>query len=118
MKKRSTEGSAFGDRLVAGFEALAEALESGEPLEMRFTARTMKSDDADEKPFGPEDMKAARNRLRASQPVLARFLGVSPQTLRGWEQGTRGVPRMAVRFLKVVEAHPQVWAEHVQAAKK
>jgi len=121
MKKQPTKKSTFGQRMVAGFEAIADALESGEPMDdikKRFTARTVKAAAVAEKPFGPDDMKAARGRLKASQTVLAKFLGVSPQTLRGWEQGTRGVPPMAVRFLEVVEAHPQIWAEHVRPSGK
>lgn len=46
-----------------------------------------------------------------SQPVFGRVLDVSPETLKGWEQG-RKRPRGPVRrLLQVMERHPDLVEE-------
>jgi DNA-binding transcriptional regulator YiaG len=50
-----------------------------------------------------------RAQFRASQALMADFLGVSVRTLRAWEQGRRPVPRIARRFLDALVACPEVW---------
>jgi len=106
----------LGRKLIQAVRETREALESGEPLEKRFTVRTVDLDLV-EKPFGSDELKAARTRIGASQALFARFLGVSPQTLRGWEQGTRRVPTMAARFIEELETFPEMWSRHVQSTK-
>jgi len=54
-----------------------------------------------------------RARLRLSQPVFARALNVSPETIRAWEQGKRRPDGAALRLLQVAERHPEAIVEHV-----
>ena len=49
--------------------------------------------------YGPKEVRAVRMKLRASQALLARFMGVNTQTVSSWEQGRRKVPPMARRYL-------------------
>jgi len=68
MKKQGAKGKGvalgktstpcLGDRLVSGLREIAEALQSGEPLEKRFTVRTLQLD-LEPKAYGPGDVKAA-----------------------------------------------------------
>ena len=59
-----------------------------------------------------------RAKLGASQPLLAKFLGVSLRTLRSWEQGARPIPTIAARYLDDLQEFPDLWARRVQVAKK
>ena len=45
----------------------------------------------------------ARRRLDISDDEMARVLGVSPYTIRNWENGSRSVSPMAVRMLDVLD---------------
>lgn len=63
----------------------------------------------------PQVAAAALKQIRMahgmSQPVFARVLDVSPETLKGWEQG-RKRPRGPVRrLLQVMERHPDIVEE-------
>ena len=107
--------SSLGDEMVAGISAFCDAIESGEPLEKRFTIRTVRLD-LQPKPYGPEDVKRVRANLSASQALLSQFLGISVKTLRSWEQGTRPVPRMACRYLDDIVAYPELWRQRVRMA--
>lgn len=106
----------LGEAMVAGLSAFCDALESGEPIEKRYTIRSVRLDLAP-RPFGADDVKHVRHRLNASQAVLAQFLGVSAQTLRSWEQGRRPVPPLAARCLGDLLEHPDVlWQPRLEAA--
>jgi DNA-binding transcriptional regulator YiaG len=107
----------LGERLIAGLESVADALESGEPLEKRLTVRTVKLD-LEPGEYGPEDVKAVRAKLGASQALLAKFLGVNVQTLQKWEAGTRAVPAIAARYLDDVQEFPEIWMRRIQVAAK
>lgn len=61
--------------------------------------------------FTPEIIKDTRRLLRASQAVFARFLGVSVQTVRAWEQGTNPPSDMACRFLDEIRLNPPYWQQ-------
>lgn len=99
--------------MVAGMSAFCDALEAGEPVEKRFTVRTLILD-LKATSYGPEDVKHVRLSLKASQPIFAQFLGVSVTTLRSWEQGKRPVPQMACRYLDDIVAHPEIWESRIR----
>ncbi|MFV2081601.1 MAG: NadS family protein [bacterium] len=60
--------------------------------------------------FKPVNIKKIRNDLNLSQPVFARMIGVSPKTLRNWEQGRRQPTGPARALLKVVQDYPEIVA--------
>ena len=108
-----TRLSPLGAEMVAGLSAFCDVLESGVPIETRYTVRTV-SLDLQPRPYGADDVKHVRNVLKASQTVFARFLGVSVKTLRSWEQGLRPVPNIACRFMDEVIANPDVWTRRLR----
>jgi putative transcriptional regulator len=61
--------------------------------------------------FLPDDIRAIRRRLGKSQVEFALLIGVSPATLRNWEQGRRTPDGPARALLKVAAAHPRVVAQ-------
>jgi putative transcriptional regulator len=46
--------------------------------------------------------------LNVSQSVFARYLGVSPSTVRAWEQNQRTPSESACRLLQLAERRPEV----------
>ena len=58
------------------------------------------------RPVWPNDIAATRRRLGLSQTEFAAWFGISPGTLRNWEQGRR-VPEGPARILlRVIERDP------------
>lgn len=65
--------------------------------------------------FDRLEVKAIRRKLHVSQIQFARLLGISPATLRNWEQG-RTYPEGAARaLLKVAAKQPQVVLKALRA---
>lgn len=58
----------------------------------------------------PDDIKGIRRRLGKSQVEFALMIGVSPATLRNWEQGRRTPEGPARALLKVAAANPRAVA--------
>ena len=62
---------------------------------------------AEAKTVRPVDIAATRRRLGLSQTEFAAWFGISPGTLRNWEQGRR-VPEGPARvLLRVIEREPE-----------
>lgn len=103
MKKPTVE-----QQIIQGLESLADSLESGEDITRRFTCRKVA---LDLKPtsYNRELVKQTRNALGVSQVLFARFLGVSPSTVRAWEQGEKAPQRIACRFMDEIRSDPKRW---------
>jgi DNA-binding transcriptional regulator YiaG len=111
--KRQKKISPLVAEMVAGMDAFCDALEGGERIEDRFTVRDVHLDLHIER-YGPDDVKNIRHKLKASQALLARFLGVSVSTVRSWEQGTRSIPPMACRYLDDIVKYPEIWRDRIK----
>jgi len=55
---------------------------------------------------GPIDVRKVRQRLRMSQEEFATQFGISPATLRNWEQGRRHPEGPARVLLNIIEREP------------
>jgi putative transcriptional regulator len=55
----------------------------------------------------PLSLKAIRRKLRQSQSEFAFMIGVSPSTLRNWEQGVRQPDGPAIALLTVAKRNPE-----------
>jgi putative transcriptional regulator len=55
--------------------------------------------------FGPDAVRALREREGASQAVLAKHLGVATATVGQWERGQRHPEGPAAKLLSLVKAH-------------
>lgn len=58
--------------------------------------------------FDPISIKSIRHKLHQSQTEFAFMIGVSPSTLRNWEQGTRQPEGPARALLCVAAKNPQI----------
>lgn len=105
-------------KILGEMQGFVEKLEAGEDPAQFFTCRTVTLDLRPSK-YGPKKIVETREMLQVSQPLFARFLGVSPATVRAWEQGVNKPSAMACRFMDEVRADISRCAarlkEHVHA---
>lgn len=52
--------------------------------------------------FTPIQITELRNRYRASQPVFAMYLNVTPSTIKQWEQGKKKPSGSSLKLLNLV----------------
>jgi len=97
--------STRGARIVGALDQFAADLESGDPIESKYTVRTVRVIPKPS-PYPPARVRAVRELIGASQEVFAQLLAVSPMTLRSWEQGLRQPSPIARRFLDEIEMSP------------
>ena len=109
---RSTELSAAGTKIVSAFQEAIDVMRSGGTLPERLTVRSCHAEFV-RPSYGPEDVRRVRDLLGMSQVVFARFLGVDPNTVRSWEQGTRPPSSIARRFMGEIEEDPAYWQQRV-----
>lgn len=107
----------IGKEIIEGLQEFAEVLEKDEVVSEKFTCRRVVVD-LDPTEYDPADVLATRRLLRASQPVFARFLGVSPKTVRGWEQGATTPSDMACRFMDEIQRNPEYWRTRLRESVK
>jgi putative transcriptional regulator len=56
----------------------------------------------------PARIAQIRRKLKASTPVFAAYLNVTPDTVRGWERNRRHPSGPALRLLEIASKSPQV----------
>ncbi len=115
MKKKAKKS--FGREIIDGLKELHDVLASGQPLERRFTVRTVKLDLAPRR-YRAKDVRATRDALAVSQAVFAQLLGTSTVTVQSWEQGTRQPPPMACRLLDEINATRGRWLKLLRDSVK
>ncbi len=109
--------SPAGLEIIEALTELRDALRSGEPIETRFTVRTVELN-LEPRDNSPGDVRNVRTLLNVSQALFARILGVSVKTVRAWEQGVRPVNSMASRFMDEIAATPQHWRDRIDECYK
>ncbi|HEY6464784.1 MAG TPA: helix-turn-helix domain-containing protein [Candidatus Acidoferrales bacterium] len=100
MELKKTKVKVFDD-LRESLQATL-AFERGETIDLRVTALPP----APSK-MRPRDIRKIRSSLNASQVLFARFLNVSPNTIRSWEQGTRRPQGADLKLLSIAKKNPQ-----------
>ena len=83
-----------------------------EAVTKRFTVRTVELD-LKARTYTAEEVKKVRDLLGLSQPLFARFLGVSVQAVHAWENGGKIPSEMARRFLDEIALKPEYWRKRV-----
>jgi putative transcriptional regulator len=96
------------NRIKERLEEFTHALESGEPIQTKFTCRKVEFR-LEPQPYDPQEVKRTRGLLNVSQKVFAMFLGTSAKTIQAWEQGTSPPKRMACRFMDLIQRDPEYW---------
>ncbi len=110
MKKRRTR---VANDIIKGLKGFVDALKNDDVVSEKFTCRRVMLN-LHPVPYDPKAVKKTRQLLRASQVIFAQFLGVSPKTVRAWEQGATEPGDMACRFLDEIQRNPDYWSKRLK----
>ena len=101
----------LGQEIIAGLtDAVATARAGGmAALRRKYTVRRVKRTPFRHPEFGPDEIAAIRDSLRASQAVFADLIGVSAGTVRSWEQGRKTPSTLARCLLAEVKRNLTYW---------
>ena len=112
VDKTKAQKGTFGSEIIESLGEFTEALEQGK-VGARLTCRKIRLKLV---PMQYDRLKVKKTRriLGLSQTLFARFLGVSPKTVRAWEQGVNTPPPIACRFMDEIRGNPKYWQERVQ----
>jgi DNA-binding transcriptional regulator YiaG len=94
--KRIAKKKTVAQRIAEGMRELEHAMETGKPLHELFTVRTVEVPEPSA--YDAKTVRRTRERLRVSQGIFAKLVGVSVELVEHWEQGVC-VPRGTVRRL-------------------
>ena len=115
--KKNEKTSSVETRIIQGLQEFTQGLESGDPIEKKFTVRRVVPKPKTKR-YHPSKVKKARRLLGADQTVFALFLGVSPKTVQAWEKGLKFPNRMACRFLEEIQKEPAFYRLRLQEMGK
>ena len=108
MSKAKGSKQRIGERLVTEFSELRDALRKREPIEKKYTVRTVELE-LKPKSFDAESVRLIRLSLGVSQAVFAHLLGVSVDSVAAWEQGNRAPNGPVCRLLELMEIDRGRW---------
>ena len=115
MKSKTNRPPDIGEEIIEGLTAFRDHVRSGADLEKRFVIHKVTLH-LEPQEYTPADIRQLRENIHASQAVFAQVVGVSPSTIRSWEQGTRIPPRMARRLLDEINDDRKKWIRRLQKA--
>jgi putative transcriptional regulator len=107
-------GASVANEVLEALAEFTDALEKGE-VTRRLTCRQIKLD-LEPTHYSPKLVKRTRETIGVSQALFARFLGVSPKTVRSWEQGVNTPSPMACRFMDEIRRDPAYWWDRLKEA--
>lgn len=111
MKKKTNEKqTTLGQGLLKGLKE-AVAFEN-KKMDLRTT--TIEIPDLPPE-FNKTEVKAVRERLNVSQPIFAKILGVSSDTVKAWERGANKPHGSSARLIQIAEKNPQAFQEMMQS---
>lgn len=114
--------SKFGKKIIGRLKNFVSKAQSrktqpSKNLADGFTCHTVTLD-LQPKSYRADDIADVRKLLGASQAVFARFLGVSRNTVRSWEQGVNAPSPIACRFMDEIRVNPEYWQDRLRALVK
>ena len=102
-------------RIISRLKGFVAAIKNDENILEKMTCRTIALD-LQPVPYDPKSVTDTRKLLGVSQTVFALFLGVSPKTVRSWEQGINVPKDMACRFMDEIRRDPAHWKKRLSEA--
>lgn len=114
-KGSNVQVPSVGERILSGLGELKEAIDSKEPLNRRFTVRTVELD-LEPQMYSSKEISEIRDRLGTSQAIFAKLLGVSVSLVQAWEQGKREPQRPIRRLMDEIASDPDKWIARLKAA--
>lgn len=64
--------------------------------------------------FNKVEVKSIREHLNVSQPIFAKILGVSSDTVKAWERGANKPSGSSARLIQIAKEEPQVFRQIMQ----
>lgn len=110
--KADPRTSCLEAEIIDALEDFADALEKGE-VHQRLTVRQIHLN-LEPGEYSRDLVKKTRELLGLSQPLFARFLGISAKTIRAWEQGVNAPHPMACRFMDEIRLNPDYWKRRLR----
>ena len=104
--------SRIGQKIIDRFERFTSDLEKGVDVAQTYTCRQIVLD-LNPTEFTAERVLQSRKALGLSQVLFAKFIGVSPKTVRAWEQGTNTPQDIACRLMDEILHNPEYWRGRV-----
>lgn len=102
----------LGKKIIAGLQEFSAALKSGKPIAEQLTCRKVELNLVPQT-YSPELVRETRELLGVSQPIFAKFLGVSASTVQKWERGEDAPQTIACRFMDEIRNDPEHWRERL-----
>ncbi len=112
MVKKHPQRS-LGKEINARLQRFTATLATKESLNDQFTCRTLKLSFRPDA-YTPTMVKETRAILKVSQPIFARFLGVSVSAVRDWEQGLKPPRGAACRMMDEIRRNPTYFRERLR----
>lgn len=106
--------SKIGKRIIDRLERFTSDLEQGVDLSKKYTCRQIVLD-LEPSQFDGQRVLKARQTLGLSQVLFARFLGVSPKTVRAWEQDANQPQEIARRLMDEILHDPEYWKQRLNS---
>jgi putative transcriptional regulator len=104
---------AIGREVIDRLTKFSEALKNGDKISDKFTVRHVVLDLVPTA-YSAGMVKETRGLLKASQVVFAKLLGVSPNTVRAWEQAANVPNDIACRFMDEIRHCPDYWRNRLR----
>lgn len=111
LKKHKAMEQSVENEILEALSDFTDALEKDEVVK-RYNCRQIKLNLVPTH-YDKDLVKRTRKLLGVSQALFARFLGVSPKTVRSWEQGINVPHKMACRFMDEIRRHPNYWIKRL-----
>ncbi len=114
---RNKELTRNGAEIVGALTEFLDVLKEGgsEAVARRYTVRTVELN-LEPRNYTSQDVKKVRSILGLSQPLFARFLGVTVNAVRNWENGGQTPSKLACRFLDEINHNPELFKERIRDA--
>ena len=113
MKPKKKKSNPIWDDVINELKELGQILKAGglPAVEKKFRVTRLNVGKLPKpaKSINPKQVKGVRAKVGVSQPVFAALLGVSPQTVKAWEQGTKQPTSSARRLLSEINFDPDYW---------
>lgn len=105
--KNKAGKKSIGKELVARLKRFTDRMSSSDNGPA-FNCRTVRLN-LEMIPYDPEKVKETRILLNLSQPIFAKFLGVSVSAIRDWEQGIKTPNGPVCRLMDEIRNNPEYW---------
>ncbi len=107
MKKKTKESkTTLGQGLLKGLKE-AVAFEN-KKMDLRTTALEIPDVPPE---YSKLEVKEVREQLNVSQPIFAKILGVSDDTVKAWERGANKPSGSSARLIQIAKEDPQVFKQ-------